>query len=111
MPESDVLMKVEHLPSTTLTSEAAFTLEGHGLVNRDVGENQADVLLADEPIFVKIVDIESELDLGLHIRVVDLEEPMHELLQVYEAVPIEVEHSEESLSDDSGQLRVLKWKS
>ena len=103
-------MKVEHLPSTTLASEAAFALEGHGLVNRHVGENQADILLADEPILVKIVDIESELDLGLHIRIVDLEEAMYELLQVNEAVPIEVEHREESLSDDSGQLRVLKGR-
>lgn len=104
-------MKVEHLPSTTLASEAAFTLEGHSLVNWDVGENQADILLADEPILVKIVDIEGELDLGLHIRVVDLEEPVHELLQVNIAVPVEVEHREESLSDDTGQLRVLKGKS
>ena len=100
-------MRAEHLPSTTLASEAAFALELHGLVNGDVGENQADILLANEPILVKIVDIECELDLGLHIRVVDLEEPMHELLQVDEAVPVEVEHREESLSDDSGQLRVL----
>jgi hypothetical protein len=103
MDETDFWMMLEHyLPSTTLASEAAFALEGHSLVNRDVGENQADILLADEPILVKIVDIESELDLGLDIRVVDLEEPMHELLQVNEAVSVEVEHREESLSDDSG---------
>ena len=107
MQETDVWMIVEHLPSTTLASEAAFTLEGHGLVNRDVGENQADILLADEPILVTIGDVECELDLGLHIRVVDLEEAVHELLQVDEAVPVEVKHREESLSDDSGQLRVL----
>ena len=72
-----------------------------------MGEDQADILLADEPILVEIVDVECELDLGLHIRVVDLEEPVHELLQVDEAVTVEVEHREESLSDDSGQLRVL----
>lgn len=100
-------MRAEHLPSTALAGEAAFALELHGLVNGDVGENQADILLADEPILVKIVDIECELDLGFHIRVVDLEEAVHELLQVDEAVPVEVEHREESLSDDSGQLRVL----
>ena len=93
-----------YLPSSTLASEATLTLEGHGLVNRDVGENQADILLADEPILVKIVNIESELDLRLDIRVVDLEEPMHELLQVNEVISVEVEHREESLSDDSGQL-------
>lgn len=103
MPGTDFWKRLEHyLPSTTLASEAAFALEGHGLVNRDVGENQAHILLADEPILVKIVDIESKLDLGLDIRVVDLEEPMHELLQVNEAVSVEVEHREESLSDDSG---------
>ena len=101
-------MKVEHyLPSTTLASEAAFALEGHGLVNRDVGENQADILLADEPILVKIVDIECELDLSLNIGVVDLEESMHELLQIDKVVTVEVEHREEPLSYDSGQLRVL----
>ena len=60
-------MRLEHLPSTTLASEAAFSLELHGLVNGDVGENQADILLADEPILVKIVDVECELDLGLYI--------------------------------------------
>ena len=100
-------MRAEHLPSTTLAGEATFALELHGLVNGDVREDQANILLADEPILVKIVDVECELDLGFHIRVVDLEEPVHELLQVDEAVPVEVEHCEESLSDYSGQLRVL----
>jgi hypothetical protein len=102
-----VRMKAEHLPSTALASEATFTLEGHSLVNRYVGENQTDILLADEPILIKIVDIECELDLGLNVGVVDLEESMHEFLQIDEVVPVEVEHCEEPLSDDSGQLRVL----
>lgn len=97
----------ENLTSTALASEATFTLEGHSLVNRYVGENQADILLADEPILVKIVDIECELDLGLNVGVVDLEESMHEFLQIDEVVTVEVEHCEEPLSDDSGQLRVL----
>ena len=96
-----------HLPSTALASEAAFTCESHGLIYGHVGQYQAHVLLPDETILVKIIDIESELDLSLNIGVVDLEEAVNELLQIDVPVPVQVKDGKESLADDTRELRIL----
>ena len=55
-----------------------------------------------------MLHIESKLDFGLDIRVVDLEEAVNELFQVHVAVSVQVKYSEESLTNDARKLRVLK---
>jgi hypothetical protein len=52
------------LTATTLFGESAlFRQSARDRVgDGDVGEDQAHILLADEPILVKIVDVECELD-------------------------------------------------
>lgn len=55
-----------------------------------------------------MLHIESKLDFGLDIRVVDLEEAVNELFQVHVAVSVQVKYSEEPLTNDARKLRVLK---
>ena len=51
--------------------------------------------------------VEGELELRVSVGVVNFEEAVYELLQIDIAARFEVEHSEESLADDTGQLTVL----
>ena len=93
-----------HLPSTTLTSKATLSRESHGLIDRHMRQDQTHVLLPDEAVLVEIVDVKGKLDLGLDVRIVDLEEAVHELLQINVAITVEVEDREEPLTYDAGQL-------
>jgi hypothetical protein len=101
------LIVQRYLRSTTLAGKAALALEAHGLIEWHVRQYQPHILLPNKPVLVKVVDVECELDLGLNIGVVDLEEAVHELLEVDVAVTVEVEHSEEPLTYDTWQLRIL----
>ena len=51
--------------------------------------------------------VKGQLHLGLVVRVINLEEAMHKLLEVDVAAAIQVKNREESLSDNAWQLRVL----
>lgn len=51
--------------------------------------------------------VESELKFRLSVRVVDLEKAVDELLEVNVSTVVEVEHSEEALTNDTWKLRVL----
>ena len=51
--------------------------------------------------------VKGQLHLGLVVRVINLEEAMHELLEVDVAAAIQVKNREESLSNNAWQLRVL----
>ena len=54
--------------------------------------------------------VEGKLQLGVSVRVVDLEESVDEFLEVDVSTGVQVEHGEEALADDAGQLRVLQTK-
>ena len=51
--------------------------------------------------------VKGEFELCLCVGIVDLEQSMNELLQVNVAIRVEVEHGEEALANDTGQLSVL----
>ena len=51
--------------------------------------------------------VEGELQLGVGVRVVDLEDSVDELSQVNVSAGVQVKHGEESLADDTWKLRVL----
>ena len=54
--------------------------------------------------------VEGKLELGVSVRVVDLEEAVNEFLEIDVATGVQVEHREEALANDTGQLRVLSQK-
>ena len=51
--------------------------------------------------------VEGELELGISVGVVDLEETVNKLLQVDVAARVQIKHREEALANDAWQLAVL----
>ena len=98
---------MDYLRSSPLAGETTLTLEVHGFVNRHVRQDQTHILLPDESVLVKIVDIEGKLDLSLNVGIVDLKKPMHKFLQIYVAVTVQVQNREKPFSNDAWQLRIL----
>ena len=58
-------------------------------------------------IWVKVLQLEDELQLGLEGGEVDLEQPVDELLQVQARVPVLVHHREHTLAHDTRKVCVL----
>ena len=59
-------------------------------------------------VLLVYLHVEGELQLGLSVRVVDLEETVNELLKVDVAARVQIKHREEALANDSGKLAVLE---
>ena len=113
-------LKFHYLPTATLACESTLAGWDIGLIDGNVTEDKSDILTLDKAVFVEIVTIvsefrtfcdilhiESELNFRVNIWVVDLEEAMHEFLQINEAVTVQVQYCEKPLTNNSGELRVL----
>ena len=52
--------------------------------------------------------VESQFDLSFHVWIVNFEKSMYELLQIDVPVTVQIQNSEEPLTNDSWKLGVLK---
>ena len=55
--------------------------------------------------------IKGEFQLCVSVRVIDLEESMDELFEIYVSILVQVKHCEEALTNDTRELGILKKES
>ena len=68
---------------TSLCKGAFFGSPARGRVaNRNVREDQTNILASDVAISVEVIHVEGQLDLRFEVAVVDLEETMHKFYQI-----------------------------
>lgn len=94
----------EDLAAAAVLGEDAFfrNVPDDVVLDRHVGQNKTHILLDDISIAVEIVQIEGELELSVGVRVVHLEEPVHEFFQINVPAGVQIQHGEEALANDSG---------
>ena len=103
---------LEVVETSTLLSELSFSAwadAASALIDHwETSQNGGDIILADESIAVEIVNLKNELSLLIEAGAIQSEKTSEEFPLVEVPVVVGVHHVEESLSEHTWQLCVIK---